>query len=169
MSSLIACTSCWREFPALKAHNPHSMPGNSLSKGRCHGTVVASIGLPWTDLLTQNQTRRLHHQAEAKAKRLLADPARWAIRAARLTPIDFPAHVTLCWRPPDRRRRDADGLAPSLKVALDALVVEGVLADDSATHVPQTSCRIELPEHRPQMHAVWVEITPHTPPEGVRP
>jgi hypothetical protein len=85
--------------------------------------------------------------------------ARAAYRAARLTPATEPAHVTLTYQPADRRRRDADGLAPTLKVALDALVTEQLLADDNYTHVPAVTLRIAPPKPG-QPAACWITIQP---------
>jgi crossover junction endodeoxyribonuclease RusA len=72
----------------------------------------------------------------------------------------FIAEVTLHFRPRDRRRRDADGLFPTLKVCQDALVLEGVLIDDSWASVPAATCRIHPPAGEP---AVWLELTAVTP------
>ena len=73
--------------------------------------------VPWPQPLTQNQVRRLHHYTEAATKKRMHLQARAAYRAARLTPVTEPVHVTLTFQPADRRRRDTDGLAPTLKVA----------------------------------------------------
>lgn len=81
--------------------------------------------------------------------------ARLAIRAAQVRPI-VAAEVTLHYRVPDKRRRDADNLAATLKVVQDALVQEGVLPDDSWVCVPSATCRIHAPEAEA---AMWVELT----------
>ncbi|HET7407355.1 MAG TPA: hypothetical protein VFJ21_09525, partial [Mycobacteriales bacterium] len=67
------------------------------------------------------------------------------------------AHVALHFRPADRRRRDADGLFPTLKAVQDALVDEGVLAEDSWVTVPSATCRIHPPTGEPA--AMWLELT----------
>lgn len=85
------------------------------------------------------------------------DSAAADIRRAKL-PRLAGAEVTLHWRIPDRRRRDADNLAPTLKVVLDALVRAKVLPDDSWVHVPSASCRIHEPSDAGP--AMWVELEP---------
>lgn len=116
--------------------------------------MTITIPLSWPKPpLVQNDRR--HWTAQARAFAQAKDEARWAIRAAKVTPI-VGAEVTLHYRLPDKRRRDADGPAPTLKVVLDALVAEGVLTDDSWVEVP--SCRIQI--HPPGGHAaMWVELT----------
>ena len=119
-----------------------------------------AIPLFWTKPpLTGNRTRgnvyaRANEVKVAKAQAVLA------IRAARVKPI-VGAEVTLHFRPKDKRRRDADGLAPTLKVVLDALVAAGVLPDDSWVHVPAATCRIHPPTGEPA--AMWLELTAITP------
>ena len=88
------------------------------------------------------------------------DAARYAIRAARVTPI-VGAEVTLHWRPTNNRRQDADGMFPTLKVAVDAAVLEGVMPDDCWVHVPAMTCRIHEPNGTAR---IWLELT--APAEG---
>lgn len=84
--------------------------------------------------------------------------ARLAIRMAKVPPI-VGAEVTLHYRVPDNRRRDADNLAATLKVVQDALVKEGVLPDDSWVCVPSATCRIHAPGDEPAMWVVLSDIT----------
>lgn len=114
-----------------------------------------TIPLPWQrPPLTGNRTRG-NPYARANEVKQAKEQAQWAIRAANVTPI-VGAEVTLHYRVPDRRRRDADGLAPTLKVVLDALVAEGVLPEDNWVHVPSATCRIHAPGDKA---AIWVELT----------
>jgi crossover junction endodeoxyribonuclease RusA len=53
---------------------------------------------------------------------------------------------------PDRRRRDRDNLAASMKAAFDGLVDAGILADDAGLH--HEPVRMEIDRERPR-----VEIT----------
>jgi hypothetical protein len=113
------------------------------------------IPLNWTSPpLRQND--RQHHMVKAKAFAAALDEARWAIRAANVTPL-IGADVTLHYRVPDRRIRDADGLAPTLKAALDALVAEKVLPRDDWVYVPSATCRIHPPNG--EGAAMWVTLT----------
>lgn len=116
------------------------------------------VDLPWeAPPLTKNRVRRMHHHAEAAARREVIDTARWAIRAAKPTPL-IGANVVLHWRVANRRRQDGDGAAPTLAALIDAAVLEGVLPDDSWVHVVHSGITCHPPE--PGMPgALWLEIT----------
>lgn len=119
---------------------------------------MTTIALPWTaPPLTQNGLRRTHHMAEAKAKAHALHEARYMIRAANVAPMAG-AIVILHWRMPDRRRRDGDGAAPTLKVCLDALVKEGVLHDDSWVEVPHSGVTTHAPI-KGKPGALWLSLT----------
>lgn len=115
---------------------------------------MTSIPLPWSKPpLVQND--RQHHMVKAKAFAKALEEARWAIRGAKVQPMTG-ANVTLHYRVPDRRVRDADGPAPTLKVVLDALVAEQVIPRDDWVHVPQAAVRIHPPSE--DGAAMWVEL-----------
>lgn len=119
--------------------------------GQCDQSVT--IALPWSKPpLTGNRTRG-NVYARANEVKQAKGEARLVVR--RLHPM-MGAEITLHFRPKDKRRRDADGLAPTLKVCLDALVAEGVLPDDSWVHVPAATCRIHAPNGEPA--AMWLEL-----------
>lgn len=114
------------------------------------------IPLPWEKPpLTGNRTRGNPYARAAEVKRA-KDQAIVAVARVARKPL-VGAEVTLNLRPKDKRRRDADGLAPTLKVCLDALVLQGVLPDDSWVHVPAATCRIHPPTDEPA--AMWLELT----------
>lgn len=113
------------------------------------------IPLPWPKPpLTGNRTRG-NPYARAKEVAQAKHEAVCAVLAAELKPM-VGAEVTLHFRPKDRRRRDADGLAPTLKVCLDALVACGVLPDDSFGYVPAVTLRIHQPNGDPA--SLWLEL-----------
>ena len=113
------------------------------------------VPLPWTNPpLSGNRTRGNPH-ARANEVKDAKEQARWAIRAARL-PRLCGAELTLCLRVATKHRRDADNLAPTLKVCSDALVAEGVLPDDSWVCVPSVTIRIHPPAK--DGAAMWIEI-----------
>lgn len=115
---------------------------------------TVTIPLPWPKPpLTGNRTRGNPYARATEVKQALTE-ARWAVKAAKVRPI-VGANVTLHFRPKDRRRRDADGMFPTLKVCQDALVAEGVLPDDSWVCVPTAACRIHPPDGDP---ACWLEL-----------
>lgn len=124
--------------------------------------MVTSIPLPWTSPpITQND-RNDRRTGGARKIAAALDEACWAVRAANVAPLAG-AVVTLHWRIPDRRRRDADNLAPTLKVCQDALVKESALPDDSWVSVPRSGCVIHPPTGEPA--AMWLELTDTTPME----
>jgi crossover junction endodeoxyribonuclease RusA len=117
---------------------------------------VTTIPLPWSKPpLTGNRTRGNPYAraAEVKNSKLEAEAA---INLANPAPMAG-AEITLHFRPKDRRRRDADGLFPTLKVCQDALVAEGVLVEDSWVTIPAATCRIHPPNGQPA--AMWLELT----------
>lgn len=114
---------------------------------------MTTVDLPWKrPPLTGNDRG---HTRFSPFRRVKAE-ALVMIRAAHLDPIGA-ACVTLHWRIPDRRRRDADNLGPTLKACQDALVEAGVLPDDSWQHVPAATCRIHPPDGTPAR--MWLELT----------
>ena len=116
---------------------------------------MSTITLPWNrPPLTGNRVRS-NPYARAQEVSLAKHDARWAIRAAKVQPMKG-AEVTLHYRPKDKRRRDVDGLAPTLKVTIDALVAEGVLQDDSWVEVPAVHMRIHPPTGDDA--AMWLEL-----------
>lgn len=118
----------------------------------------ARFELPWTAApLTQNSVRRMHFYIEAKHKKLALAEVADCIARAMLDPVTGPAHVTLHYQPGTRRRLDADGLAPTLKVVLDALVHMGVLEDDGFDHVPLVSIHVHQPV-KGKGGRLWVEL-----------
>lgn len=113
------------------------------------------INLPWTaPPISQND--RQHHHVKAKAVALALAEARMAIRAARVEPI-VGAVVTLHYRVPDYRRRDADNLAATHKVVQDALVAENVIPRDDWVHIPSSGQQIHPPTD--EGPALWVTLT----------
>lgn len=105
---------------------------------------MSTVSLGWhKPPLTGNRTRGNPHARAAEVAQAKAEAIAW-VRAAKLAPM-VGAEVTLHYRPTNRQRRDADGLFPTLKVCQDALVVCGVLPDDSWVHVPAATCRIHEP------------------------
>lgn len=123
--------------------------------------MSSRVDLPWSNPpLTGNRTRGNPHARAAEVKRA-KEEARGAIRQAfhtgQLVPM-FGANVFIHLRPATKRRRDADNLAPTLKVCQDALVLEGILPDDSWVSVPRSGHHIHPPEPG-QPAAMWLELT----------
>lgn len=116
---------------------------------------MTTIALPWARPPVSLNDRG-HWRVKARNVADARAQARWAIRAAHPPQLER-AHITLCWRVPDMRRRDLDNLAGTLKPCLDALVDEGVLPDDDFLHVKGATSRIYLPDAS-KVGAMWLNI-----------
>lgn len=81
-----------------------------------------------TNPLPMNGSRG-HWRKHASLVRDVRDTAQYRIRAAGI-PLLGRVRAQLTWWAPDRRVRDADNLAQLEKPLFDALVREGVVADD---------------------------------------
>lgn len=86
---------------------------------------------------------RSHHDRKAAIRDAAWDDAR--ARRGRRPRLTGPFIATLIVTPPDRRRRDLDGFAPTLKRMLDATVMAGVIEDDSARIVSEVRIRTRPP------------------------
>lgn len=117
---------------------------------------MTRVDLPWTSPPLSGNDRG-HTRYRSHAVSLTLVQARAAVRNAKVTPV-VGAEVTLHYRPKDKRRRDADNLAPMLKECLDALVLEGVLPDDSWVHVPRSTNEIHPPEAG-KPGEMWLTVT----------
>ncbi len=122
---------------------------------------MSTIALPWTKPpLTSNRVRG-NVYARANEVAGVHVEARWAITAAKVTIVP-PVHITLHYRPVTRHRRDPDGLYPTAKAVIDALVKSDVgLTDDGFEHVRAVTCRIHPPTGEPA--AMWLTIDQETP------
>lgn len=91
-----------------------------------HDTV--SVETPWQrPPLTANQ--RFHWRKKAQ---LVKEVRQWAGVLFRSTQFaTTPVIVELTWHVPDKRRRDADNLVPTLKALCDGLVDAGIVPDDT--------------------------------------
>lgn len=115
------------------------------------GRVVHLPGAAMTGTLTivlpgippgPNTTVRRHHMANRGVFNRWRDDtmmvAGEAMRQASWEPPVGPCRVTALFCYTDRRRRDPDNAAASLKPVMDGLVAAGVLVDDDFRHVSLT-------------------------------
>lgn len=89
------------------------------------------IELPWP-ARTLHPNSRPHWAQLAKAKKAYREAAFWAVKASGLS-HEFPEgalHLWIDFYPPDRRKRDDDGLLSSMKAARDGLA-DALGLDDS--------------------------------------
>lgn len=85
---------------------------------------------------------RHHHMVQHKLNKKFKAAAAWCARAAHVPHLEQ-ARIVAEYRPPDRRRRDPDNLAPQVKAAIDGIVQAGVLTDDSSRYVTSVEMRID--------------------------
>lgn len=109
------------------------------------------LELPWPSR-ELHPNARVHYMAKAKAvKRARADAAWWATAAGLRRIKANTLKVTLTFSPPDKRRRDVDGMFSSMKPALDG-IADVIGVDDSVWE-------ISIRRSEPRMHgAVWIKI-----------
>lgn len=119
------------------------------------------IPLPWSNSPLALNDRQQHFVKAKKVKAALAE-AREAI-AAMDVPRQSRVILVLHLQLKDRRRRDCDNLAMTLKCVQDALVQEGVIEDDDWTRVAFAGQMIHAPE-KGVAATMWIEIIPLEPP-----
>ena len=80
--------------------------------------------------------KRLHHMELYKAKAAAKmDAVMLVLSQGKPSRPYEKAHITITWVAKDKRRRDTDNFAARTKPYIDALVLAGVLEDDSRFHV----------------------------------
>lgn len=102
---------------------------------------VWELDLPW-DRPPLSLNQRLHWARKAQISRAVKEAVQLIASAKRLPRGLEAAAITLHWQPTVNRRRDVDNPTPTLKAAVDALVLYGLVADDDSAHV-LSGCRIE--------------------------
>lgn len=118
---------------------------------------MTTIPLPaWEQGPPLRQNDRRAWVVQWRAFQQAKEAAAFMIRAARPAPM-IRAEVVLHWQIRDARLRDSDGLAPSLKACLDALVLVGVLPADDWRHVPFSGHRIHPPTKK-EPGAMWIAL-----------
>lgn len=118
------------------------------------------VPLPWTEPPRELNLNKTLRGVSVHVTRRAFEQAKGVAFAAILNarvPKNIPGiELTLHYRVPDRRGRDADNLAPLLKACQDALVTARVIHEDSWVTVPSATCRIHPPsDDGPKL---WLEI-----------
>lgn len=89
------------------------------------------VELPWPPSALKPNGPHGHWSAKSGAAKRYRGDCLLACRAAGVGPVVLDsAHLTICFCPPDRRRRDLDNMLAQIKYGLDA-VSEAVAIDDS--------------------------------------
>ncbi|MBF5007610.1 RusA family crossover junction endodeoxyribonuclease [Diaphorobacter caeni] len=89
------------------------------------------IELPWPDR-TLHPNARVHWAQLAKAKKAAREHAYYTVKGSGLVHTFPPGriHIWIDFYPPDRRKRDDDGLLASMKAARDG-IADALGVDDS--------------------------------------
>jgi crossover junction endodeoxyribonuclease RusA len=91
-------------------------------------------------LILSSNDRRHYHDARRRVAELRALAA-YTARSLQLRPMPA-ATVDVAIAYPDRRRRDAPNLWPTVKPLLDGIVTDaGILPDDDDEHIPSLTFR----------------------------
>lgn len=85
------------------------------------------------DVIAKNRTNRY---VGADFKKKIETSIGWAIKKAKLKPIETPCVIEIEWHEATKRR-DVDNIHSSVKFILDALVKNGILKNDSRRYVKQ--------------------------------
>lgn len=108
-------------------------------------TETVHFGIPANLLLTANQ--RMHWRKKAERTKAIRHLAATVTRAFQLQPMQT-AHCVVQIRWPDRRRRDAHNLMPTIKACIDGIVDAGLLPDDSDKHLTGPDLRPHPEPHK---------------------
>lgn len=122
------------------------------------------LEIPVGRLRALNLNVHAHRQQQATLSRRWRQAAWAAALEAKLPKVDH-AQVQLHLLAPDRRRRDADNLAPTSKAVVDGLRDAGVLPDDSTDVIDHLMPAIHPPSRArkgPRWVVVIVELTEPT-------
>ena len=120
-------------------------------------TVTITLAISKDNLMTSNS--RLHHMAKARKTKAIRDMAlvlcRHEHRHTRLPA----ATLVVESRWPTRRNRDAANVEPMSKAAVDGFVQAGLLEDDNASILRQTTYEIgDVVTDQPWV-ACWLRFT----------
>lgn len=91
-----------------------------------------TITIPTDQVITAND--RLHWAVKARMTRRIRTMAAWQARAEHLDHFEN-VLVTARIRYPDKRRRDIENFAPTLKAMFDGFTDAGIWPDDDDTHI----------------------------------
>lgn len=97
--------------------------------------------LPLGHLPRFSLNQRLHWSERAELNRVWCNAAYYEARRAQI-PWLGRARIQLVYYAPDRRRRDVDNLVAAQKACADAVVLAGIVQDDTPEHVDLLMPRI---------------------------
>lgn len=119
-------------------------------------SAVIYFGIPRNLLLTANQ--RMHWRKKAQRTKAIRELAAVQTRTFKAEPMEA-AHclVELTW--PDRRRRDAHNLMPTIKACIDGIVDAKLLPDDSDKHLTGPDLRVLPDPFKQPDTAVYLTFT----------
>lgn len=89
----------------------------------------------------------------------LMDAVIWTAKALKLPRHLERVSVELHYRPASRRRRDEDNLAPTLKACCDALVLYGLVPDDSHEYLTSASRIDPVNSMKPGLYLLITDLS----------
>lgn len=93
--------------------------------------IKLTFDFPPKELLPNKKS---HWAVKARVTREAREAAGWMAKKAWLdseTSRIYKCHMTITWYPPDKRRRDYEGMLRATKPIIDGLVDSSLLTDDS--------------------------------------
>lgn len=105
---------------------------------------MSELTLPWPDRRLHPNARS-HWRTRARITKIERTSSGWYAEAAGWGRVAWPEgrlHVWLDFYPPDKRRRDTDGLLSSMKAALDGIAA--VMGVDDHRFVPHPFLKDEV-------------------------
>lgn len=127
-------------FAVAVRGTPETPPGGARPHAAPPGGSTWEIELP-AGLKLLSLNGREHYMVRNRTYQSLKKAA-WAMTVNARVPRLERVEITAVYDPPDRRQRDPDNLAASLKPCVDALVAARVIPNDDSRYVAGVSCEI---------------------------
>ena len=131
----------------LSDEQPSRVPQEGLTSERPSNRAPVEIFIPRVAAWLTTNSRE--HWAVTNKRTQTWRKAAWAMtKAARLTPITGPVHVTATIHKTTRHRYDLDGHTPTVKACIDGIRQAGLLPEDDTTVIPLLTIRAGEPRKR---------------------
>lgn len=131
----------------LSDEQPSRVPQEGRAPERPSNAVSVEIFIPRVAAWLTTNSRE--HWAVTNKRTQTWRKAAWAMtKAARLTPITGPVHVTATIHKTTRHRYDLDGHTPTVKACIDGIRQAGLIPEDDTTVIPQLIIRAGEPRKR---------------------
>lgn len=133
--------------PPLSDEQPSRVPQEGLTSERPSNRAPVEIFIPRVAAWLTTNSR--DHWAVTNKRTQAWRKAAWAMtKAARLTPVVGPVHITATIHKTTRHRYDLDGHTPTVKACIDGIRQAGLIPEDDTTVIPQLTIRAGEPRTR---------------------